>query len=124
MPVTSVVNTGQQSAAVGTLLQSAQTGNANGLSAPMDGYKSVYLWVIEGNVGTVTLTPQGSFDNVNWFGIWAAPTGANGRTYAATLSVTQNSKTYLILQDGAPFIRAVTSSNSGSVTVGVYATPI
>jgi hypothetical protein len=124
MPVTGVVNTGQQSAVVGALLQSAQTGNANGTSLAVDGYKTIYLWVIENNVGTATLTPQGSFDNVNWFALWAAPTGANGRTFAATLSVTQNSKTYLVLQDGAPFIRAVTSSNSGSVTVGVYATGI
>lgn len=124
MPVTSVVNTGQQSALVGSLLQSAQTGNANGLSLPVDGYKTIYLWVIEGNVGTATLTPQGSFDNVNWFGLYASVTAAATRTFAATLSVTQNSKTYLILQDVAPFIRAVTSSNSGSVTVGVYATGI
>lgn len=124
MPVTSIVNTGQQSALVGSLLQSAQTGNANGVSLAVDGYKTIYLWVTEANVGTATLTPQGSFDGANWFGIYASLTAAAGRTFAATFSVTQNSKTYLILQDVAPFIRAVTSANSGNVTVGVYATGI
>lgn len=124
MAVTSVVNLGQSAAAVGSLLQSAQTGNANGVAMDVSGYKTIYLWVIEGNVGTATLTPQGSFDNVNWFGLYASTTAAATRTFAATLSVTQNSKSYLVLQDVAPFIRAVTSSNSGSVTVGVYATPI
>lgn len=121
---TSIVNTGQQFASVGALLQTAQTGNANGTSLAMDGYKTVYIQVVENNVGTCTLTPQGSFDNVNWFALWAAPTAANGRTFAATFSITQNSRTWLILQDVAPFIRAATSSNSGSVTVGVYATGI
>ena len=80
MPVTAVVNPGQQSALVGSLLQSAQTGNANGLALAIDGYKTVYLWVIEGNVGTATLTPQGSFDGLNWFGLYAAPTAAASRT--------------------------------------------
>lgn len=124
MPVSAMTNPGQQVASVGSLSQSAQTGNTNGLALAMDGYKTVYLWVIEGNVGTATLTPQGSFDGTNWFGLYAAPTAAATRTYAATFSVTQNSATYLILQDVAPFIRAKLGSNSGSVTVGVYATPI
>ena len=124
MPVTSVVNTGQQSSLVGVLLQNAATGNVNGTAIAVDGYKTVYLQVVEANVGTCTLTPQGSYDNVNWFALWAAPTAANGRTFAATFSITQNSRTWLILQDVAPFIRAVTSSNSGNVTVGVYATGI
>jgi hypothetical protein len=124
MPVTSVVSGGQQVASVGSLLQNAATTNVNGNVLAVDGYRIIYLWVIEGNVGTATLTPQGSYDNKNWFGIYAAPTAAASRTYAATLSVTQNSATYLILQDVAPFIRAPLSSNSGSVTVGVYAIPV
>lgn len=116
----------QQQSSFQLAAQIAQGIAANGVVAKTDGYANFWAEVVETNGGTMTLTFEGSTDGINWFAIWAGPTAANGRTYAATFAVTASSRTWLKLQDVAPYVRARTSSPATNplVTVNLYGNPI
>lgn len=108
-------------------LQSAQTANANGVTANLTGYKTALVEVVESNNGTVTLTPEGSFDGTNWYtaGYELVDATASPTRAASGISVTGNTKHVYLLLDLYPLFRARTSSiSSATVTVRVYALPI
>lgn len=111
---------------VSQALQTAQTGNANGVALASDGYKTLFLEVAEANVGTATLNLEGSYDGTNWYAVGYQRVDAQASPARAVtgFSVTQNGRFVLQVLDQYPNFRARTSGNSGSVTVKAYALPI
>jgi hypothetical protein len=92
----------------------------------IDGFKTLYLEVIENNVGTATLNLEGSFDASHWYvvGYELVDNTASPARAVTALSVTQNTAHVYQLLDLYPLLRTRPSVNSGSLTVGLYGIPV
>jgi hypothetical protein len=96
-----------------------------------DGYVGkIICYIVEGNVGTATISVEGSFDNVLWFAVRYLAVVANGTVATgaltaviAAISQTQNKANVLEITDAYPLMRVRPSTNAGSISAGFYLVP-
>jgi hypothetical protein len=110
----------------GTILVAAMVANGNTAWLNLDGYKTIYLEIIETAGGTGTVTVQGTLNQYNIYTLATAPVGGAAITYTGTVAVTANQAIYYTVRDLAPLVRVNLAgvAGGGSINVNVYALPI
>jgi hypothetical protein len=98
-----------------------------------DGYNgAIYFEIVENNVaGGATVTPQGSFDSINWYSLGfylIVSAGTTQTTLARAIGaqgINQNTRYVFQILDAYPFMRVSVTANgsTASLTAKMYCVP-
>lgn len=90
------------------------------------GYETIYLELVEGGVGAATVSPQGSFDGVNWYnvGFQAVDNNATPARSVTAIALAQSGAHVYQILDKYQQYRLNITANAGSVTGKFYAIPV
>ena len=108
----------------GNLFPNYNADGINGLINAQGSAGFMYICIQKTGTGTVTMTPQGSYDGgVTFYSVGFTPVDNQAtltRTVTA-LSITANAFNHVYqINDAYPFYQFALSSTSGSISVGAY----